>query len=211
MDLFAPVQERLKPCLIPETQYYKEVFPKKSICLHHTAGGDGNTSIKGWESDIVRVATCVVIQRDGTILQAFGSQYWAYSLGLNQPNYKQIEQQTIGIEISNYGYLQKRGSEFYNAYGSKIKPEDVCDLGYKWRGYQYFENYTDAQIESVKRLLLYWADKYKIDLTFRPAIFDIMQRAIIGEGGVYTHASYRADKTDVYPYPKLIEMLKSLA
>jgi hypothetical protein len=30
------------------------------------------------------------------------------------------------------------------------------------------------------------------------------------ESGVFTHNSVRADKADVYPCPRLIEMLKSL-
>jgi len=31
-----------------------------------------------------------------------------------------------------------------------------------------------------------------------------------GKAGVFTHNSVRKDKVDVYPHPKLIEMLKSL-
>jgi N-acetyl-anhydromuramyl-L-alanine amidase AmpD len=208
MDYLKLVQEKLKPCLFPETQYYKERVAKKSICLHHTAGGSGNSSISGWVNDSVRVATCVVIERDGTILQCFGSQYWAFSLGLDTPNYKDIEKQTIAIEIANYGWLTKHGDEYYNAYGSKVK--NVCDLGYKFKGYQYWEAYTPEQIESVKRLLLYWADRYKIDITYKDDIFDLCQRALLGKGGLYTHNSYRSDKSDVYPHPGLIEMLKTL-
>ena len=208
MDLFDKVNQRLKPCVIPEDQYYKEPQVKTSICLHHTAGGIGQTSIQGWLNDKVRVATCVVIERDGTILQCFGSQYWAFSLGLDTPNYKDIEKQNIAIEIANYGFLTQHGAEFYNAYGSKVK--NVCDLGYKFKGYQYWEAYTPEQIESVKRLLLYWADRYKIDITYRDDIFELCQRARLGKGGLYTHNSYRSDKSDVYPHPGLIEMLTTL-
>ena len=41
-------------------------------------------------------------------------------------------------------------------------------------------------------------------------IWDITPRALKGEKGVFTHNSVRRDKVDIYPHPKMIEMLKSL-
>jgi len=38
----------------------------------------------------------------------------------------------------------------------------------------------------------------------------VTPRALRGEAGVYTHNSVRYDKVDIYPHPKMIEMLKSL-
>jgi hypothetical protein len=57
---------------------------------------------------------------------------------------------------------------------------------------------------------LLWKEKYNIPLTYNEDIWDITPRALKGEAGVFTHNSVRKDKVDIYPHPKMIEMLKSL-
>ena len=69
--------------------YYRQVFPKSQVYLHHTAGtGQGQDVYRWWGSDKPRVATCVIIDRDGTIKQGFSSKYWAYHLGLSNRHFK---------------------------------------------------------------------------------------------------------------------------
>ncbi len=67
-----------------------------------------------------------------------------------------------------------------------------------------------AKLEESKDLLLLWKQRYNIPLTYNADIWDITPRALRGEAGVFTHNSVRTDKVDVYPHPKLIQMLKSL-
>lgn len=211
MNLKDQVLARLRANPLPETQYILEEHPKKSICLHHTAGGSADSSIQSWINDNQpHVATCVVIDRDGTIVQAFGSQYWAFSLGLKSANFKEIEQQTIAIEIASYGGLKDINGEFYTAYGNKIKPENVYDHGQLYRGFRYFEKYTPEQIESVRLLLLYWNEKYSIPLDYHPNMWNINQSAQMGAAGVWTHVSYRVDKSDCFPQLELVQMLQGL-
>ena len=183
---------------------------KKTIVLHHTAGGTAKSSIDGWNNDATPVATCVTIDRDGKIWQAFPSTCWAFSLGLTTPNYRQVEQQSIAVELASYGGLQLKDGKYYNAYGSVIKKEQVIDLGKPFRGFQYYEAYTDEQIESLRLLLVEWQAKYSIDLFYNEAMWDYSPKAVAGAGGLWTHVSYRKDKSDCYPNPKLIEMLKGL-
>ena len=92
----------------------------------------------------------------------------------------------------------------------EVPESEVMELDKPFKGDRFFHNYTDAQIESVKQLLLLWKQRYGIPLTYNKDIWDISKRALGGEPGVYTHNSVRPDKNDVYPHPKLIEMLKSL-
>jgi N-acetyl-anhydromuramyl-L-alanine amidase AmpD len=207
---FDLVKDRLTLIDFPANQYFQQETPKKSICLHHTAGGSGISSINGWKANTEKVATCVVIDRDGSILQCFSSKYWAYSLGLNTANYKQIEQQTIAIELANYGWLNKIKDKYYTAYGSQIDPAHIYDHQTKYRGYRYYEKYTFAQIESVKRLLLYWNKIYNIDLTYHENMWRLNKEALSGAPGIWTHASYRADKSDCCPQTPLVDMLKNL-
>ena len=210
MSALSLVQERLVQYPLPNTQFYEEVFPKKSICLHHTAGGTAASSIETWKNNPVKVATCVVIDRDGKILQAFGSQYWAYSIGLSTANYKKIEQQMVGIEIASYGGLTLQNGIYKNAYNGTIAPTKVYDHGKKFRGFRYFEKYTTAQIESVKRLLLLWKEKYGINISYHDDMWALSDKAIKGAPGLWTHVSYRADKSDCFPQPELVAMMKNL-
>ena len=218
---------KIKQVPLKETQFVKEETEKLQIVLHHTAGNSsGPGTIKMWDNDDRgRIATCVVISGkgqstgtyDGEICQCFSSKYWAYHLGLKQDvfrakgvPYKSIDPIAIGIEICNWGPLEKRGDKFYNYVDREVPADQVCTLEKPYKGNLYYHAYTDAQIQSVKDLLLYWGDLYKIDLTYNEDIWDVTVRALKGQNGVFTHNSYRKDKSDVSPQPKLIEMLKTL-
>ena len=53
----------------PFNDYVNESTVKKQIYLHHTAGtGTPQAVFNMWQKNPVRVATCVVIGRDGEIL-----------------------------------------------------------------------------------------------------------------------------------------------
>lgn len=208
----------------PLDQYFQEEHPKKQIYLHHTAGNaSGTMTFAGWAANKERVGTCVAITGkgknciDGQIIRGFSSKHWAYHLGVKgsvftkaKVPYTQLDQISIGIEICNWGWLTEKGGKFYNYVGREVPADEVCTLDTPYKGFKHWHNYTDAQIESVKELLLYWNETYKIPLDYNEDIWAVSTRALKGEPGVYTHNSVRVDKTDVYPHPKLIAMLKSL-
>lgn len=214
----------IKQFAFPESQYFQEAIPKKQIYLHHTAGNSSADNVfQGWASNTERIATCVSISGkgknsiDGQIVQGYSSKYWAYHLGLKQAvftkhkvPYQSIDKLSIGIEICNWGQLTKKGDKFFNYVDKEVPADEVCELASPFKGYKYFHNYTDAQIESTKELLLLWNKTYGIPLTYHEDIWDVTPRALKGELGVFTHNSVRTDKVDVYPHPKLIAMLKSL-
>jgi len=215
----------IKQVAFPISQYFQEEHPKKQIYLHHTAGNaSGEAVFLGWSSNSERIATCVSISGigkncvDGQIVQGFSSKYWAYHLGLKQDvftkagvKYQSIDKISIGIEICNWGQLTLKDGKFYNYVNREVPASEVCTLEKPYKGFKYYHNYTDAQIASVKELLLLWKETYKIPLSYNEDIWDISKRALSGEPGVYTHNSVRKDKVDIYPHPKMIEMLKSLS
>lgn len=219
---------KIKQVPMKESQFIKEVTEKKQIVLHHTAGNSsGVGTIKMWDADDRgRIATCVTISGkgqskdtyDGEICQAFSSKYWGYHLGL-KPDvfrakgvpYKALDKHAIGIEICSWGPLDKVNGKFYNYVDREVPTDQVTELDTPYKGYKFYHRYTDAQIESVKNLLMYWRDTYGIDLTYREEdMWTVSTRALKGEGGVYTHNSYRKDKSDIHPCPRMIAMLKSL-
>jgi N-acetyl-anhydromuramyl-L-alanine amidase AmpD len=210
-----------------ESQYIKEEHTKKQIYLHHTAGGANPiATFKYWESTSERVATCVTIGGkadksnawiDGEIVQGFSSKFWAYHLGLQTSTFKKLnvpyqslDKISIGVEICNFGFVNYKDGKFLTYVNSVIPKEDVIELDHAFRGHKFFHAYTDAQIESVKELLLLWNQKYNIPLKYNEDIWDVCPRALKGESGVYTHNSVRFDKIDITPQPKMIAMLKSL-
>lgn len=213
MTSLEKVKSRLRIAQLNKKQYNeveRDKAVKKQIVLHHTAGGSAQSSINGWNADATPVATAFVIDRDGTIFQAFPSWCWAYALGVNQANYRTLEAQAVQIELASYGYLKEINGEFYTAYGNKIAPDKVCKLQVPFRGQKYYEAYTPAQIESTIMLVKYLAEAYKIDVRFESDMFDLNQRALRGEPGLFTHCSFRTDKSDIFPQPSMIDALKTL-
>lgn len=213
-------------------EYVSELHYKKQIVLHHTAGGPRpDFTIGWWQQDAQRVATSFVIGRaatdgekqfDGAVYRAFPEYLWAYHLGLSSKNSNisaelrtGLNKISIGIEICSYGPLIKKSDGTYRTVVNNkiIPPEDVCDLGEEWRGYQYFQKYTDKQLEACREIVLSMAWYFNIpveDIHYDASWFGINQNALNGLPGIWTHVNYRKDKTDCFPQPELIEMLNGL-
>jgi N-acetyl-anhydromuramyl-L-alanine amidase AmpD len=213
LDITKIVQSRLS-----ENQYFQELTDKKQIYLHHTAGGPSAVNVaKFFNSQQGKVATAFIIDNNGTIVQCFSSKNWAYHLGLKQEiftesgvAYKSLDKISVGIEICNYGPLTKKNGYYYNYVGSKVDYTDITILDKKYKGHIYWQKYTDEQIESTRQLLVYLCDQYNIPRDYYSSIFDIDKRALKGESGIFTHNSVRKDKSDIYPCPRMIQMLENL-
>lgn len=206
----------------PVNQYIRETCNKYQIVIHHTVSGQGTSGdIAWWRSTADRIGTAIIIGWDGKIYQCFGSKYWAYHLGLRTSNNKTLNQGTIGIEIDAWGGLIKSNSQWYPAKYIKetkkfvantnitpIKNIQIYEQGY--RGFYGFEKYTDEQIKTLKKLLVYWHERYKIPLDYKEDMWNISDKALSGEAGVWSHVSYRSDKSDCHPDEGLVRMLKGL-
>ena len=207
------VQHRLS-----NDQFFQDVHQKKQIYLHHTAGGGNPIAVaKYFQQKQERVATAFVIGEKGTIVQLFSSKHWAYHLGLKPEvfaekgvNYQSLDKISIGIEICNFGMLKKQNGNFINYIGGKVDRSQVTELNGKYKGHIFWQRYTDEQIESTRQLLVYLCDTYGISKEYNNSIFDIDKRALRGENGIFTHNSVRHDKSDIYPCPRMIEMLQNL-
>jgi len=202
----------------PENQYIKEKTNKNQIVLHHTVSGQGvDGDIAWWRSTVERIGTALIIGWDGKIYQCFSSQYWAYHIGKGS----NLEKHSIGIEIDGWGALIYYDKQWYPVKWDNNLKKYVPNLAIRpvknviiyengFRGFFGFERYTDEQIESVRKLLQYFSEKYNIPLDYNEDMWDVSNRALNGEKGIWTHASFRIDKSDCHPQPELIQMLKSL-
>lgn len=207
------VQERLSP-----GQFLTQEYPKSQVYLHHTAGGgDARRVSKHWNQNSSKIATAFVIGENGEIVQCFSSKHWAWHLGVgteifkkNKIPFRDLNKTSIGIEITNWGYLKQVNGKFYNYVNRVIPPSMVTELDEPYKGFKFWYKYTDEQIESARKLILYLCQTYEIPTEYRSEIWDIDLNALKNEKGIFTHNSVRKDKSDVYPCPRLIEMLKNL-
>lgn len=223
-----------------QQEYFKEIVPKRSIYLHHTAGNyRPDYTIDWWTKDhlpggLRRVGTAFVIggkeakengdeSFDGVTYRAFNEKYWAHHLGLSKNDAgtsprknKMLNAGSIGIELCNFGPLQRDLSGFFfqrGGYKNYIPDEEVCVLDRPWRGHQYFQKYTEKQLAECKRLILHLAYLFDIPIrqyTYTENWFDLKYDAFQGVPGIWTHCNVRFDKTDCFPQPEMIEMLNSL-
>lgn len=210
---------QIKSVTFGAAHYIAEPSVKRQIYLHHTAGNDNAEGVfRYWAGNKERVATFVVIDSKGIAYQGFPSDNWAYHLGLRQKTfsgeglpYRNLDVNSIGIELCNWGYLKRNDDGSYVTYLNKEIPESqVIELEVPYKGHKYWHNYTDAQIECAREIIIMLSERYDIPLEYNEDIWDVSKRALSGAAGIYTHNSVRKDKTDIYPHPKVIDMLIGL-
>jgi len=227
----------IKNCLLEADEYYNEVYEKDTIFIHHTAGSHRpDWTIAAWEHDktesglSLKVATAYVIGGtstrdpkdntfDGVIMKAFDDKFWAHHLGTKESNNSILNKKSVAIEVCNYGplVLGKDGN-YYNYVKNAVPANMVVKLDKPFKGYTYYHAYTTKQLESLKFLLLDIVKRHpKIDLKqglkfilTNNDCFEFNQAAVKGMPGLWTHTNVRKDKSDMYPHPQLLELIKSL-
>lgn len=214
-----------------EGQFVKEETQKSQIVLHHTVSGQGvEGDLAWWRQTKERIATAIVIDRDGTIYQCFSTRFWGYHIGpvsssfriIDQP-YRKCDPNTIGVEIDSWGPLLKQDGKYFPARWSadknryepwfragEIVAKNVVEYDRPYCGFKYYERYTPEQIRSLEDLIRYWNQYWKIPVDYNPGMWKLSAAALIGRPGIYTHVSFRKDKSDCHPQPELIKMLQGL-
>lgn len=206
--------------LLPDDQYYKEVTTKKIIVLHHTVSGQGvQGDINWWKQTPEKIGTHYIISREGDIVQVIEDKYWVHHLGIKQYMLNQfgskvsnnkLNQLSIGIELDSWGGLVRKDGKWVNHNGLVIPDCDVVYYKDGYRGYFGFEKYTYEQLQALKELMIDISKRHGIPLNYFPEMFNFNEKAVKGYHGIWSHTSFRPDKSDVHPDLELIEMLKSL-
>lgn len=208
----------------PENEYIKVPQTKTQIVLHHTVSSQGQFVDDWWKADNgkSRVATAFILEKDGTLLQLFEPQFWAYHIG--QGSTVQQNQRSIGIEIVNEGALtlnpkdnldplQKilphyaepipnqnknpdniRGQLYWFDGKHKFTGEFIV-LPQEWRGTKYFPKYTEAQYDTLNTVLPNLCSQFNIPKQIAASYrFDEKYRNL---PGIVCHHNLRKDKSDV--------------
>lgn len=197
------------------TQYLRQTTKKDKIFIHFTAGGPSAKNVIGfWGSDEVRVATAYVIDRDtAKVYECFSPDYWSFHLGVKGTN-GALDKTSIGIEICNWGPITKKGDKFYTYVNREIPADQVYELATPFRGFKYFQKYTDEQLQQLELLLEFLITEYQIPVqsSFDMNWFEYNQELLDKKTpGIWTHTNVRKDKSDSYPDQRLLDILNRLA
>ncbi|HWO89927.1 MAG TPA: N-acetylmuramoyl-L-alanine amidase [Gemmatimonadales bacterium] len=208
---------------LPDDEYFAEPQAKNGIALHHTVCDKARTTLMLWRRDRTaggkpkRVATAFVIDRDGTIFQAFDPACWAFQFGLSWARSDRIpfERRFIGIEIASEGGLLEHDGRLY-AYDRvaphfEKSPDEALDCGTPYRGFRWFDRYEPAQLTALGGLVDELCARFSIPRVYPAQPFLYYGDALRSFNGVIGHAMVRSDKSDPAPDPDLWRTLERLA
>lgn len=223
------VEKTFEKFYLSESQYIHPDINVKNeyLFLHHTAGWNNPfDTVKMWDNDTLgRVGVEFVVgglhpkngdsSYDGRIVKAFPTGCQAYHLGNTKSKF--MNEHSVGIELCNFGYLD-RNKRTYT--GMKIADDQIVELSDPFRGYTLWHRYSKQQLASLRKLILYIANRDSIDvregliqrIKKDPATaFDYDEKIASGKiRGMFSHGNVRADKFDVSPQPDLIDMLMTI-
>ena len=211
---------------LPKGEYKEGNVKPEYLFLHHTAGWNNPyKTIDSWGRDNRgQIATEFVVggqsvkgndnSYDGEVVQAFPEGCFGWHLGKNGNQTMHVN--SVGIESNNFGYIVN--SKTYA--GQTVDEDQIIELDQPFRGYKTWHKYSEAQIESLRKLIIYIANRDGIDVRaglpslvkqYGAKAFDFNEDAYYGKvKGLWTHTNTRKDKFDMSPQPELLEMLINL-
>lgn len=222
--------------------YYKGPVHKKWFFLHHTAGWESPyTTTDYWANKPNTVATEYVLGgqniskgntgHDGKLIQVMPTSSYAWHLTIGNNS---LHRDSIGLEICSFGGLTKGGyyknkiwtplkaMSYYTYTGHEVSPDQIVDIGWEYRGFQYFHKISDAQLKEIEFLINYLQEKHNIDMKKG------LQKMILSKGvqyafnycnateiqtkggGLYTHGNVYPYKNDIFPQQELVDLILSI-
>ncbi|MDZ7638832.1 MAG: N-acetylmuramoyl-L-alanine amidase [Bryobacterales bacterium] len=188
-------------------QYLPDQHKKNLIVLHFTAGSSCESAFRTWNANPDRIATAYGVDPEGSIVEFFPPECWAYHLGIKGTS--KHDHRSIGIEIANVGPLKLApGNPAVLNWWPKNWGTRFCDIAetgrYRraaYRGIDYFATMPEIQQQSVGILVRELCERFSIprqaSLAARNGEFD--PKAFDTYAGVATHTNFRRDKWDVGP------------
>ena len=132
------------------------------------------------------------ISRDGKIYQHYDDKYYSDFIGI-----KEGDKRSISIVLENMGAL------FQIVSGKHINwLNEVCEEEYvvkkKWLGYEFWEKFPDAQIESLILLCRELCEKHSIPKIFIEFLH--YHKEIHKFKGIVFKGNYIEDSNDLHPF-----------
>ena len=225
--VYSPYQDLMvNKYFLPKGEYKEGPTQKDYLFLHHTAGWNNPyKTVDGWAKDNRgAIATEFVLggrsvrgdddRYDGELVQCMPEGGYGWHLGKNGSQY--MHTHSVAIEVCNFSYAVD-GKTYVN---TPIAPDQILTLPEPFRGHSQWHAYSDEQIKTLRKFILWIAERDSIDV--RDGLvaeikqkgtraFEFNEDAYNGKiKGMWTHTNTRKDKFDLFPQESLIEMLLSL-
>lgn len=183
------------PHPVGKASFFDEETPKKRIVIHHTEGASAGSSIDWWTQQANHISTPFVIERDGSILQAYDPKLWSFHTGLGRI----YDRASIGIEIASEGCeVEEQDGRLY-AFGRAFRGP-VSILRKSWRSHRLVACYADEALMACFDLVRYLCAEFDIQENFVDDPREYDADAVCPEfQGIVGHSSIRSDKSDPHP------------
>lgn len=172
---------------------YKTQSAKTQILLATSLRKDGNHITRLQHKDFGKTKkwNTYTITRDGVVYQHYDGKYHTDFLGI-----KEADRQSISIVLENMGCLFETPSGKYINWLNEICDEESV-VERNWLGYNYWENFTDNQLESLVLLCRNVCEEYSI-----PKVcidFHHYHKDIVKFRGIVFRSNYIQDSSDINP------------
>lgn len=174
-----------------------------------TSGANPITSmIDNWNHDGERVAVPYIIGRNGDVYETFPDSQWAYHVSHVKANGFN-DKRSIGISLSNeLGLIKGTDGSYYaftNQHHQNIYQGPVFEC--KYRTFEYWADFDEAQIDTLINLTLELCAKYNIEpRMYATKNFD---RAVWNKTNILRHVNCDETAFDFPMSPMFIEKIKN--
>jgi N-acetyl-anhydromuramyl-L-alanine amidase AmpD len=178
---------------------------KKQILLTHTSRNirDYVMGLKHRYNGNYKKLPHYIISREGVINQLLPDNSYSDYMKV-----KSYNKSTIIISLENLGWLRKNPLQggYINWIGNIYK-DRIYER--KWRGYFFWQPYTEDQLDSLSKLIKKLTNDFNIPETFIG--HNVKVEKIEKFQGIATYSNYETDRTDLNPsfnFEKFIKKIK---
>lgn len=191
---------------IKEINRYKTQIAKTQIILATSLRKDSHhiTRLQHKDYGETKRWNTYTISRTGEIYQHYDPKFHSDFLGI-----KDVDKKSISVVLENMGYLFEAPNNVYINWISEVcENNNVVEKS--WLGYNFWEKFTDEQLESAVILCRRLCDDFGIPKQLID--FQHYNNNIIKYSGIVFRSNYIEDCTDINPLfdiSKFNEMLRN--
>ena len=132
------------------------------------------------------------ISREGKIFQHYDPKYYSDFM-----DNKDIDRHSISIVLENMGvlYYDHASFKYFNWILEECSEENIYEKN--WKGYRYWEKYTDQQFNATINLCKFLCEKFKIPL--KSLGFNIFINNTSKFSGIVTRSNFDVSYDDLNP------------
>jgi hypothetical protein len=178
---------------VKDTSRYKTQIAKTQIILATSLRKDSNHIIRLQHKDYGKTKkwNTFTVSRTGIIYQHFDPKFHSDFIGI-----KEVDKKSISIVVENMGTLFRTPSDKYINWLNEICPdENVVERN--WLGYNYWEKFTDEQLQSIIELCKHLCNEHGIPKVMID--FHHYHKDTIKFKGIVFRSNYVEDSSDINP------------